>query len=181
MKRYCFALILSLLLFSASCSLDPKAQAQRFLVNGNKFYDKGKYAEASIMYRRALQKDRLYGEAYYRLGLNELKRGSFTDSVRALRRAVELQPDNIDAAVRLGDLYLLAFSANPNQAKAIVQEIQELVDKLSRKNPNSYEALRLQGHIALANKDIPVAVEKFQAANKLKPMQQDIVVILFQS
>jgi len=180
MKRYCFALILFLLLFTVSCSRDPKVQAQRFLANGNKFYDRGKYQEASIMYRRALQKDRLYGEAYYRLGLNELKRGSFTDAVRALRRSVELQPDNIDAAVKLGDLYLLAFSAAPAQGKQIIQEIQELVDRLSRKDPNSYEALRLQGHIALANNDMAVAIEKFQLANKIKPMQPDIVIILFQ-
>ncbi|MEO8024959.1 MAG: tetratricopeptide repeat protein, partial [Bryobacteraceae bacterium] len=74
MKRYCFAVILTLLLLlTSSCSRDPKVQAQRFLTNGNKFFEKGKYQEASIMYRRALQKDRLYGEAYYRLGLNELK------------------------------------------------------------------------------------------------------------
>ncbi len=180
MKRYSFALILSLLVFTASCSRDPKVQAERFLSNGNKFYDRGKYQEASIMYRRALQKDRLYGEAYYRLGLNELKRNAFGDAMRSLRRAVELQPDNIDAAVKLGDIYLLAFSQQPAQRKAIIQEIQELVDRISRRNPNSYEALRLQGHIALANNDMPVAIERFEAANKLKPMQPDIVLILFQ-
>ncbi|MEO8026592.1 MAG: tetratricopeptide repeat protein, partial [Bryobacteraceae bacterium] len=110
-----------------------------------------------------------------------LKRGSFTEAVRALRRAVELQPDNIDAAVKLGDMYLLAYSADPAKGQSLIPEIQELVDRLSRKNPNSFEALRLQGHIALANKDVPVAIDRFRAANKLKPLQQDVVVVLFQA
>ena len=93
-------------LLIASCNRDPKAQAERYLNNGNKFYEKGKFKEASIMYRRALQKDLKSGEAYYRLGLTELKLLAIGDAARAtLRRAVELQPNNVDAANKLaGDL-----------------------------------------------------------------------------
>src|SRR6267378_7405557 len=66
-------LLLPLMLTVASCSRDPKVQAQRYLANGNKFFEKTKYKEASIMYRRALQRDLRFGEAYYRLGLTDLK------------------------------------------------------------------------------------------------------------
>src|SRR5580692_5103169 len=104
MKRSALLLIslvlLSLMFSSASCTFDPKAQAQRYLENGNKFFEKGKFKEASIMYRRALQKDMRFGEAYYRLGLTDIKLSSFSDAVRALHRAVELQPNNADAAVK---------------------------------------------------------------------------------
>ena len=97
-------------LLIASCNQDPKAQAQRYLNNGNKFFDKGKYKEASIMYRRALQKDMKYGDAYYRLGLTEVKLLAIGDAARALRRAVELQPNNVDAANKLAEIYLIASS-----------------------------------------------------------------------
>ena len=41
-----FLLLLPFALLLVSCSRDPKAQAQRYLENGNKFFDKAKYKEA---------------------------------------------------------------------------------------------------------------------------------------
>ena len=73
MQRCKLLTFLPLVLIAASCSRDPKVQAQRYVENGNKFYARAKYKEASIMYRRALQKDLRFGEAYYRLGLTDLK------------------------------------------------------------------------------------------------------------
>ena len=96
--------------FMASCSRDPKVQARRYVDNGNKFYEKSKYKEASIMYRRALQKDLRFGDAYYRLALADIQLAAFGDAVRALRRAVELEPDNADAAIRLSDILMVAIS-----------------------------------------------------------------------
>src|ERR1043166_1768029 len=86
-------LLLPFLLIVVSCSRDPKAQAQRYLENGNKFFAKAKFKEASIMYRRALQKDLRFGEAYYRLGLTDLKLAAYADAGRMLRRAVELRSE----------------------------------------------------------------------------------------
>src|ERR1700720_2194223 len=89
---------LPLLFILASCNKDPKAQAQRYLDNGNKFFAKDKYKEAALMYRRALQKDLRFGEAYYRLGMTDLKLGAYGDALKMLQRAVGLQPENSDAA-----------------------------------------------------------------------------------
>src|SRR5579863_713592 len=92
----------------AGCTRDPKVRAQRYLDNGNKFFAKAKYKEASIMYRRALKEDLRLGEAYYKLGLTDLKLAAYGDAAKALVRSVDLQPANLDAAARLADLYLLA-------------------------------------------------------------------------
>src|SRR5512140_2964550 len=108
MKSRKLLLLLPVVFFVASCSRDPKVQAQRYVENGNKFFEKGKFKEASIMYRRALQKDLKFGEAYYRLGLTEIQMTSYGDAVRSLRRAVELQPNNADASVKLADIYIAA-------------------------------------------------------------------------
>ena len=81
-----------LLLVLASCSSDPKALAKRYVDNGNKFFDKAKYKEAGLMYRKAIAKSPLSGEAYYRMGLTDLKLGGLGESVGMFRRAFELQP-----------------------------------------------------------------------------------------
>src|SRR5579864_2822530 len=100
--------VLPLLLTLAACNRDPKVQAQHSVEQGNKFYNKGKYREAVIMYQRALKADLRFGEAYYRMALADLKLGGYGEAVRMLRRAVELQPTNADAMTQLANLMLLS-------------------------------------------------------------------------
>src|SRR5712692_2448674 len=144
MKSAKFLLLLLFVILAASCSRDPKVQAQRYLENGNKFFEKAKYKEASIMYRRALQRDLRFGEAYYRLALADLKLSSYGDAVRSLRRAVELQPKNTDAAVQLADVYMVATAQDPSHSPELVKEVKELTNRLLHSDPNSYEGHRLQ-------------------------------------
>ena len=174
-------LLLPFVLLVASCSRDPKVQAQRYLENGNKFFEKAKYKEASIMYRRALQKDLRFGEAYYRLALTDLKLASYGDAVRSLRRAVELQPKNADAAVQLADIYLVAGAQDPAHAEQMFMEVREIAQKLIQADPNSFEAHRIGGQLALIDKDAAKAVREFTAATRLKKEQTQLSLALFQS
>ncbi len=149
--------------------------------NGNKFFDKGKYKEASIMYRRALQKDLRFGEAYYRLGLTDLKLSSYSDAVRMLRRAAELQPSNSDAPAKLADLLLLASTQDQSHSAEFLKEVTELSAKLLRQNPNSFDGHRLKGQLALLAKDAPGALVEFEKANSVKPDQPNLVAAYFQA
>jgi tetratricopeptide (TPR) repeat protein len=170
-----------LILLLASCSRDPKAQAQRELDNANKFFAKAKYREAALMYKRALQKDMRFGEAYYRLALTELKLGNYGEAFKELQRAVELQPNNTDAITKLADLYLYASTQSPNQKDRLLGEVKDLSDKLLTLNPDSFDGHRLRGQIALLSKDPAGAVKEFEIANKVKPFQTDLVLVYFQA
>lgn len=181
MKWYKYLAFLPLVLMLASCTRDPKVQAQRYLENGNKFFDKGKFKEASIMYRRALQKDLRFGEAYYRLGLTDLKLAAYGDAARALVRSVELQPGNSDAASKLADLYLLASMQNRQQSPELLKNVKDLATKLLSRDPHSYDGHRLMGQLALLDKDPAGAVKEFAQANEAKPLQPDLVVSYFQA
>ena len=172
-----------LLLALSACTRDPKVLAQRYLDNGNKFFAKGKYKEASIMYRSALLKDLRFGEAYYKLGLTDLKLGAFSDAVQKLRRAVELQPNNADAASRLADLYLLAASRDRQNAGSLANDAGQLADKLLAQNANSFDGHRLRGQLALLpkNRDLPTAIKEFDAANRANPLQPDLCLSYVQA
>ena len=89
---------------------NPDVAKKRYLESGNRYFDKAKYKEARIMYKDALQKDKRYGPAWYKLGLTALKLGSHAEAVSAFRRAVELlpldQPDRWDSMAKLADLFL---------------------------------------------------------------------------
>lgn len=181
MKTRKLLLLLPLMLTVASCSRDPKVQAQRYLANGNKFFEKNKYKEASIMYRRALQRDLRFGEAYYRLGLTDIKLASYSDAARMFRRAVELQPDNTDAATKLADIYVIASSQDPAHSLQMLKEVRELAEGLLQRNPDSYEGHRLEGQLALMDNDPAKAVKEFDAANRIKPDQTTISLAYFQA
>src|SRR3954463_5984737 len=106
-KQLITVAILAMLAVLGACRRDPNVAKKRYVESGNRYFAKGKYKEARIMYLDALQKDLRFGEAYYRLGLTALKIGPVNDAVNALRRAVELLPptddNHWDAMVKLSE------------------------------------------------------------------------------
>ncbi len=181
MKQRKIWILLSLLLALMACNRDPKVQAQRYLEQGNKFFARDKFKEASIMYRRALQKDLRFGEAYYRIGLTDLKLQAYGEAAKALRRAVELQPNNTDAATKLADLFLVAaIQGGPNQ-EAMIKEVKEQADNLLKQNPKSFDGHRILGQLALLHRDPKAAIDEFEIANQIQPNQSDVVLSYFQA
>lgn len=175
-----FSLLILLLLSVVACNRDPESLKKKYVETGNKYFDQGKYKEASILYRKALSKDMRFGEAYYRLGLTELKLNRVPDAVKALRRAVELQPDNLEAAAQLADIYLLSYFGNPRREEWLTNELTELANHIEQKDPESYQNLRLQGYLAMDRREYKAAEERLRAANKLKPYQPDVILALVQ-
>ena len=82
-------IVLPLIVFLAGCR-----SAQSYLEKGNAMFAQGHFAEANLNYRKALQKDPNFGEAYYRAGLAELKDNKVAQALQDLQRAVRLMPDN---------------------------------------------------------------------------------------
>lgn len=170
-------LFLPFVMLLASCNRGPKALVEQ----GNKFYDKGQYRPAVIMYRRAINKDLRYGEAYYRLALADLKLGGYSDALHMLQRAVDLQPNNADAITKLADLYLLASTQDKNHSGEAVKESKDLVNKLIKLDPQSYDGHRILGEMALLRREPKEAVAEFTIANQVKPFQPDLVLTFFQA
>src|SRR5213593_4460037 len=141
-------LCLLLLAAGASCSRDPNVIKARYLQNGNKYFEKGKYKEASIMYRTALQKDGKFGEAYYRLALTDLKMEKPFAAIQSLRRAVELlkpdRPEWMDARIKLADVYLDYLEKSSKRERDIVDEIVRTADDLVKADPKSLDGHRLK-------------------------------------
>src|SRR6266404_2764500 len=185
--------ILPLLLFFAACNRDPRVVCKKYVDNGNKYFDKGEYKAASIMYRNALKKDPRYSDAYYHLGLVDLKLGLYGEARRALVRAVETDTEkkNSDAVVKLADLYLAVYLSAPQANKGLIAEIKDLTKRLTDKDPNSYDGYRLTGYLDLFTttpgdaaqfeKNRKLAIANFSKANQVKPYQPELVFILAQT
>src|ERR1700733_11810737 len=106
-----------------SCSRDPNYLKQKYLQSGIKYYDAGRYKEASIMFRKSIEADRKFGLAYYHLALTDLKENQIMGSVGALRRAVELIKPGTDEAndsvLKLSEVMVVAAQAQQNNDTVI--------------------------------------------------------------
>jgi tetratricopeptide (TPR) repeat protein len=179
------AVILAVLVGFTACSRDPNVVKKRYLESGNKYFDKGRYKEASIQYRNALKRDQKYGAAHYKLALVSLKVGDVAGSVPSLRRAVELLPpdqaDHWEAVVRLCEVYLLAGAGE----KQYMDDVEKFTQELLKRDPNSFDAHRLIGDLnysratgAYKNKHpeegaafLAVATAEYFKADSVKPGQ----------
>jgi tetratricopeptide (TPR) repeat protein len=159
------------LLFSAGCSQSP----EKLVAAGNRYHDKKKYTEASILYQKAISKDKTDAEAYYREGLNLMDQGNYLDATKFLRRAVDLKPTNIDAESRLGQIYLTAYSANAKRFKTLLPEVRDLDAKILQQKPDSFDGLKLQGLLFLVDGKKDEAIQAFTKANQIKPYSRDLV------
>ncbi len=90
MNRLTLLCLVSLLGLFTSCNTDPKAASRRYVENGKKYADRGKTKQASIMYRRALQKDPRNAEGWYRLGLVNITEGNLAEARRDFQRSSAL-------------------------------------------------------------------------------------------
>jgi tetratricopeptide (TPR) repeat protein len=137
------------LLTLVSCSRDPNVVKRRYLESGNRYFDRGKYKEAAIMYADALQKDRLWGPAHYKLGLTWIKTGNLGGAVNELRKAIERlprdSPDHWDATVKLCEIFLAAEQARDNQL--MMAETEKYIMELLARDSNSYDGHRLNGDL----------------------------------
>src|SRR5271157_538666 len=172
-KRITAAIVLALCAL-VSCSRDAKVAARNYLDSGNRYFNKGRFAESRLMYIRAKKKDLRFGEAYYRWGLSELKLGSYGPAVQAFERAIEQIPANSplrwDAMIRLSDIYLVAChqERDPRIQKQYIADVGRWSGELLKRDASSFDGHRVAGDLELAKSAADAAVaEKRSAAEHL--------------
>jgi len=151
-------------------------KAQTFVDRGNRFADAGKFDDAIIQYRKALQKSPDLGEAHYRLGLAEIRKNLLVEAYNDLRRASELMPDDNKALASLGNLSLSLYSADRRHPPQLYDDATKAADKLLSRNVYGFDGNRLKGAIALVNRKPEEAIEFLRKANTAKPGDAETIL-----
>lgn len=152
--------------FAVACS--KEAAAKRYLSRGSEFFKAGNYEEASLNFRKALQNDQRLGEAARQLALSELKQGKIRETYQAFTQAVQLQPDHEQTKADFGDFVLNLYLSDSSRPTQFYELLLQLSEQMLQRNPQSYEALRLKGYLALTDRKSRDAVQFFQKAYSLK-------------
>jgi tetratricopeptide (TPR) repeat protein len=165
--RYATLVITALIL--VGCNRDPQKLKVEYLKRGNDFFKAGKLKEANIYYRKAIEQDKKYGEAYYRLALTDLQEGAGMGAVRPLRVAVELlkpgTPDSNDATLKLSEI-LVSAAGQIEKNEQLIKDVQGFADGLLKRNPNSWEGHKLTADLDLLEVKRLVSLQKMPEAKK---------------
>jgi tetratricopeptide (TPR) repeat protein len=178
MSRRIFFTLLPVL--SAWTMVSCRQSPQDYVAKGNTFFDAGKYQDAILNYKKAIQKDSKFGEGYYRLGLAELKTDQVREAYEALSNANAFLPDRADVKITFGDFVMLAYLSNKNRPVFLYTQLVKLSDNLITKDPSSYDGLRYKGALAWADGRLKEAEELFQKANTRKPLEPGLILMWVQ-
>lgn len=108
----------------------------------------------------------------YNLGSLYIRQGKMDLAVKELRKAVQLDPANIDARFRLG---FAIFRLNR------IDEAERELDALLRANPDYIDALNLMGDISLHRGNKEKALEYWQRSIEINPDQPRVKNIIRQN
>jgi tetratricopeptide (TPR) repeat protein len=152
-----------------------------YVEKGNVLFQQGKYEDAAINYRKAIQKDPNYGEAYYRLGLDAGKQNKPLDAYNALLRASQLLPTNIEVKAKFAELCLEYYMKDPTHPQKLYHQIQQSAADLLSQNSNSFDGFELKGFLALEDRKPQDAIAYFRSALQVQPWNAQVTTALIQT
>ena len=160
MKHFQTVVFVSILLCACGCSRDPQVRCAKFISGGNRYFDQGKYPEAAIEYRNALQADPNSADAHERLATTYMRVGQLDRAVKELERTVELQPSNAHAQLNLGNIVF---------AGRDFERAGQIGFALLQQDPNNADAHSLMANVAEARGRYDEATSEITKAISLKP------------
>jgi tetratricopeptide (TPR) repeat protein len=160
-----FCLILAALFSFSGCSNPEKAKAEH-LSRGEAYLKELKFQEASLEFRNALQIDDKLAAAHWGLARSYEGLERFAEMMDELRKTRDLDPNNLEARVRLGNYYVVAATRNKPE---LWPEAQKIADEILQKDPNYIEGHILQGTIYFNQNKREEAFKELNRAIEIDP------------
>jgi len=152
----------------ASCGGKEERKAMH-MEKGMAYYAQGDYDKARVELKNVLQIDPKTPEAYYMIGLIEEKQQKWQGAFSSYLKAVELNPDHIQAKVKLGRLYLLSGA---------LREAEEIMTDVLARRPGDPGGRFLKAAVLVRRGDIPGAIQEANEVVAADPAQTDAISLL---
>jgi tetratricopeptide (TPR) repeat protein len=163
-----YATLLSVLLaaiFAISGCSNPEKAKIAHVEKGEAYLKDEKFQEASLEFRNAIQIDEKLASAHWGLARSYEGLQRFQEAFEELRKTTELDADNLDARVKLGNYYIAAAKGHPD----MVAEADRLAKQILQKDPNHVEGHILMGSVLYAQDKRDEAFAEINHAIDLEP------------
>lgn len=159
-----FCVLLLAVLVLSGCTNAEKAKAEH-VKRGDAYLKDQKYQEASLEYRSALQIDGNMAAAHWGLAQSYEGLQRFPEMIEELRRTLDLDKNNLDARIKLGNYYLAAAKGQPT----LLDEAERLAKETLAQDQNNIEGHILMGSVLFARGDRDKAYAELNHAIELNP------------
>src|ERR1041385_5576558 len=159
-----FCLLIAAAVVLAGCTNPEKSKAEH-VAKGEAYLKDSKYQEATLEFRNALQIDDKLAAAYWGLARAFEGLERYPEMLEALRKTVTLDPNNLEARIKLGNYYL---GGSRGRAE-VIGEAERLAKEVLAKDNNSIEGHILMGSILFAQNQKDKAFEELNHAIQIDP------------
>ncbi len=146
--------------------------AEDFFTSGKKYFDQGEYQKATIQFTNAVQENVKNRDARYYLALSYISQKDLANAVKQLTALLDYYPDDIDANIRLGNIYLTGGSPE------YFHQAEEKAKKVLEKDSKNVAALILRGNAYAGLQDLPKSQDYYEQAVGLDPKNTTALVSL---
>ncbi len=163
-----YATLLSVLLaavFAIGGCTNPEKTKIAHVEKGEAYLKDEKFQEASLEFRNAIQIDEKLASAHWGLARAYEGLQRFQETFEELRKTTELDADNLDARVKLGNYYIAAAKGHPE----LVAEAERMAKEILQKNANHVEGHILMGSVLYARNERDQAFAAINHAIQLEP------------
>jgi tetratricopeptide (TPR) repeat protein len=164
---YCsiiLSLLVAALLVMGGCA-NPEKTKTRHLTRGEAFLKEEKYQEASLEFRNALQIDDKLARAHWGLARAYEGLQRFQEAFDEMRRTIELDPNNLEARIKLGNYYIAVAKNQPGA----VADAERLAREVLEKDPENIEGHILLGSVLFGQDQRDKAFAELNHAIELDP------------
>ena len=172
LRCFTFPVVTSALLFFililAGCA-SPEEKALAYYEKGAQFLEDGKFVEAALEFRNALQRNEDLAPAWRGLAEVELKKQRWRRAFAALKRVTEIEPDDVEAHEKISELMFLGGN---------VEEALEYNNRAYELKPDRARTLTLRALILFRLGDVDAALVHARRALELDPESTDALLVL---
>jgi tetratricopeptide (TPR) repeat protein len=175
-QRYVIAFLVALLVAAVTLSgcTNKEAAKAEHVKRGEAFLKDKKYQEASLEFRNAIQIDDRLASAHW--GLAQAYEGlqRWAEMIDELKRTVDLDANNLDARVKLGNYYLAPAKRTPE----MIAEADRLAREVLQKDPNHIEGHILMATVLFAQDKRDESLAELKRALEINPKRVETILSL---
>ena len=167
--------VVALFLALAGCTSES---APDLVARGIEMRKQGKAAEAGLLFRRAIQIDKRFPDAYRQMAEWALEQNEAAAARQALIRAVELIPADAGLRIKLAELTYRLYFADPGRPGSLLREVESLAEQITQQWPALAGGYRLSAQALLERRRLRDAVAALENGLQRLPAEPSLVTQL---